>query len=84
MTGDLPPCTKRLTRSEIYKTSPWPPNTLSSEKAELLGLSGLSAANITVGISGGGSASCEDFSTVNTSISIDLEYGNYPLQVGSL
>ena len=47
----------------------------------LSGLSDLNAANITVDTMGGTGAACEDFSTVNTSIAIDLEYGNYPLQV---
>lgn len=47
----------------------------------LFGLPGLASANITVDTIGGGGGACQDFSTVNTSIAVDLEYGNYPLQV---
>ncbi|CAM9812991.1 unnamed protein product, partial [Sphacelaria rigidula] len=47
---------------------------------ELSSLSELADANITVDM-GGGSEACSDYSTVNTTIYIDLTYGNYPLQV---
>lgn len=50
------------------------------EKTALSGLSDLASANITVNM-GGASGACEDSNTVNTSIAVELQYGNYPLQV---
>ncbi|CAM9233744.1 unnamed protein product [Ectocarpus sp. 13 AM-2016] len=44
-------------------------------------LSDLSSANITVTISDGVGSACQDSATVNTTITVDLDYGNYPLQI---
>lgn len=51
------------------------------QKTTLAGLSGLADANITVEAGGHSGGVCVDFSTVNTSIAVDLEFGNYPLKV---
>lgn len=47
----------------------------------LSGLTDLASATITVAFAGGAGAACEDTTTVSTAISIDLDYGNYPLKV---
>lgn len=52
-----------------------------TKKATLSSLSDLAFENITVVITAGGDAACQDSATVNTTIAIDLDYGNYPLQV---
>lgn len=50
-------------------------------QATLSELMDLASANITVAISDGAGAACEDSTTVNTTIAINLDYGNYPLKV---
>eukprot|EP00904_Undaria_pinnatifida_P009613 jgi/Undpi1/5782/HiC_scaffold_2.g01056.m1 len=50
-------------------------------QAALLGLSDLASANITVVTDSASGGACQDSSRVNTSISISLDYGNYPLKV---
>lgn len=49
-------------------------------QATLSDLADLASANITVTLPYGAGAACEDSTTVNTTIAIDLDYGNYPLQ----
>ncbi len=53
----------------------------SPPQTALSGLTDLASATITVTFAGGASAACEDSTTVSTGISIDLDYGNYPLKV---
>ncbi|CAM9515245.1 unnamed protein product, partial [Hapterophycus canaliculatus] len=50
-------------------------------QATLSSLSDLASENITVVITSGGGAACRDSATVNTTIAVDLDYGNYPLKV---